>query len=257
MHHGYYGPDGRNRSRNPQEAQRILIEAILQWSSADRPESLLDVGCGIGGSTLYLANNYRTDATGITLSPAQAARATERARTAGVADHVRFQVADAQAMPFVDQSFDLVWSLESGEHMPSKQQFLQECVRVLKPGGRLIVATWCHRDCQPPHAALSFYEQQLLSAIYQLYHLPHVIALSDYALMAQELQLQNLQLADWSTSVAPFWDDVVRSALNPQVAWGILTSGLQTVKGAIAIPLMKEGYRSGVIRYGLLTGIKP
>ena len=49
-------------------------------------------------------------------------------------------------MPFEDRSFDFVWSLESGEHMPDKAKFLQECYRVLKPGGKLMLATWCHRQ---------------------------------------------------------------------------------------------------------------
>lgn len=256
MHHGYYGPDGQAQINNPQEAQRILIEKILAWSGVTAPQSLLDVGCGIGGSTLYLAGKYRAAATGITLSPVQASRATARAACAGLGEHVRFQVADALAMPFADGSFDLVWSLESGEHMPDKQQFLQECCRVLKPGGRLMVATWCHRDCAAPQSALTAQEKSLLTNLYRLYHLPHVISLQDYKAIAQKLPLQELQTADWSTSVAPFWEDVIKSALNPQVLWSILSAGWKTIDGAKAIPLMMMGYRTGLIRYGLLSGIK-
>ena len=257
MHHGYYGADSPTNS--PQEAQRVLIEKILLWGdvpdspSEGVPQTVLDVGCGIGGSTLYLASKYRATATGITLSPVQAARAAARAQTAGLGEHVRFQVADALAMPFEDDSFDLVWSLESGEHMPDKKQFLRECCRVLKPGGRLIVATWCHRTSEPP---LTASEKEHLTQLYRLYHLPYVISLADYEALAQALPLQELKTADWSETVAPFWNDVVKSALNPQVLLGILTAGWKTVEGAMAIPLMMEGYRTGLIRYGLLTGVK-
>ncbi|MEA5465862.1 methyltransferase domain-containing protein [Leptothoe sp. PORK10 BA2] len=253
MHHGYYGPDSRTAS--PQEAQRLLIEKILAWGHepVSSPETILDVGCGIGGSTLYLASKYRAQATGITLSPVQAARAAARADAAGLGDHVQFQVADALAMPFADDSFDLVWSLESGEHMADKGQFLRECCRVLKPGGRLLVATWCHRPPTPP---LTAPEQDHLAQIYRLYHLPYVISLPEYAALAQDLPLGELKTADWSEAVAPFWQDVVKSALNPQVLWGIVTAGWRTVEGAMAIPLMMEGYRTGLIRYGLLTGVK-
>ncbi len=256
MHHGYYGIDGKDKIKNPKEAQRILIEKILAWGEGKDPQSILDVGCGIGGSTLYLASKYRARATGITLSPVQASRAKARATNVGLKEHVQFQVADAMAMPFADNSFDLVWSLESAEHMPDKQQFLRECCRVLKPGGQLIVATWCHRDCTFPQSALTVREESLLNYLYQLYHLPYVISLQAYVTIAQKLPLLNLQVADWSTSVAPFWEDVVKSALNPQVLWGIITAGWKTIEGAIAIPLMMEGYQMGLIRYGLLSGIK-
>ena len=259
MHHGYYGAD--SVSKSPQEAQRVLIEKILDWGNGQPaqtapqsvPQSVLDVGCGIGGSTLYLANKYRASATGITLSPVQAARATARAEAAGLGEHVQFQVADALAMPFADNSFDLVWSLESGEHMPDKEQFMGECCRVLKPGGRLIMVTWCHRSAEPPLTAA---EQEHLAQLYRLYHLPYVVSLADYKALALALPLQDVKTADWSEAVAPFWGDVVKSALAPQVLWGIVTAGWKTVEGAMAIPLMMEGYRTGLIRYGLLTGIK-
>ena len=56
-----------------------------------------------------------------------------------------FQVADALQQPFGDGEFDLVWSMESGEHMPEKPRFVNELVRVCTPGGRVIVVTWCRR----------------------------------------------------------------------------------------------------------------
>lgn len=75
----------------------------------------------------------------------QAARASALAAQQGLADRVSFQVADALQQPFADASFDLVWSLESGEHMPDKERFVSELARVCTPGGRIIIVTWCHR----------------------------------------------------------------------------------------------------------------
>jgi tocopherol O-methyltransferase len=147
MHHGYYGTDG-NLKLDRRQAQIDLIEELLKWGDnfdINKPKNILDVGCGIGGSSLYLAQKFDAMVTGITLSPVQANRAQERARAAGLQEKSDFQVANALEMPFADRSFDLVWSLESGEHMPDKVKFLQECYRVLKPGGKLILATWCHR----------------------------------------------------------------------------------------------------------------
>jgi tocopherol O-methyltransferase len=257
MHHGYYGPDGRTKVDSPREAQRVLIERLLEWSDVQQPQSILDVGCGIGGSSLELADRYRAAVIGITLSPVQQERASERARQAGASERVSFDVADAMAMPFEANRFDLVWSLESGEHMPDKHRFLQECLRVLRPGGRLVLATWCHRDGGPPAPPLSAAEQRDLERIYSLYHLPGTISLPAYERIAEDLGFSRIRVADWSEAVAPFWEDVLQSALQPRVMLEVLKSGWETVLGARAIPLMVSGYRTGVSRYGLLTAVKP
>ena len=256
MHHGYYGPDGTQKG-DRRQAQVDLIEELLRWSALSTPpQTILDVGCGIGGSTLYLAEKYGATATGITLSPVQAERATARAAAAGLSDQTQFLVADALKMPFADESFDLVWSLESGEHMPDKTQFLQECCRVLKPGGILIMVTWCHREATSPQPALTTAEQALLGNIYRIYHLPYVISLSEYAAIARSLPLNDIRTADWSQAVAPFWTDVMWSALNPQAMIGVLLAGWQTLQGAFAVFYMAQGYQQGLIRYGLLRGTK-
>lgn len=251
MHHGYYGADGREK-KDRRQAQIDLIEELLKWAAVQTAENILDVGCGIGGSSLYLADKFGAKATGITLSPVQANRAKERAQAAGIA--AQFQVADALNLPFEDDSFDLVWSLESGEHMPDKAKFLQECYRVLKPGGTLIMATWCHRDVA--QAPLTVDEQNHLAEIYRVYCLPYVISLPEYERMAQGLGLKNLRTTDWSTVVAPFWDFVIDSAFSWDAIVGLLFSGWTTIQAALSLGLMQRGYQRGLIKFGVLTGQK-
>ena len=238
MHHGYYGPDGKQRKERRQ-AQIDLIEECLAWAKVQTASQILDVGCGIGGSSLYLAEKFGASAEGITLSPVQANRATQRAEAAGLSQRVGFQVADALAIPFPDESFDLVWSMESGEHMPNKQKFLQECYRVLKPGGKFLMATWCHRPTPP---ALTPDEQQHLEKIYRVYCLPYVISLPDYAQIAQETGFTAIQTADWSEAVAPFWNIVIDSALTPAALIGLVQSGWTTIQAALSLGLMSRGY---------------
>lgn len=252
MHHGYYGADGTEKKERRQ-AQIDLIEEVLRWAKIEQASHILDVGCGIGGSSLYLAGKYNASVTGITLSPVQATRAKQRAAEFGLCYRANFQVADALNMPFADNSFDLIWSLESGEHMPDKVKFLQECYRVLKPGGKMIVVTWCHRPLDTP---LTSEEQKHLEEIYRVYCLPYVISLPQYEEIARELPLQNLSTADWSTAVAPFWNVVIDSTFNLQALWGLLRSGWTTIQGALSLGLMQRGYETGLIRFGLLCGKK-
>ena len=268
MHHGYYGSSGQHR-KDRRQAQIDLIEALLRWAEVGSAQKILDVGCGIGGSTLYLAEQFQAKAVGITLSPVQATRAGERASEKGIALEpwdsfdesdtlvaVDFKVTDALSTPFPDDYFDFVWSMESGEHMPDKQAFLAECYRVLKPGGKFLMATWCHREINNLAGPLTDSEQMHLDTLYQLYHLPYVISLSNYGDLAERVGFKDLTTADWSQQVEFFWQDVVRSALDPKVIAGIFQAGSETVRGTAAIALMTTGFDRGLIRYGLLRGSK-
>jgi tocopherol O-methyltransferase len=255
MHHGYYGVDGKQKL-DRRQAQIVLIEELLTWSFPDgqKPTNILDVGCGIGGSSLYLAEKFQAQVTGITLSPVQADRATDRAKEAGLSAQANFKVANALEMSFADNSFDFVWSLESGEHMPDKTKFLQECYRVLKPDGRLMLATWCHRSTasQP----LTSEEQKHLQDIYRVYCLPYVISLPEYITIVEQCGFQELRSDDWSTAVAPFWDVVIDSAITPQAIFGLFKAGWKTIQAAISLKLMSSGYERGLIKFGIVTGLK-
>jgi len=258
MHHGYYGKNG-NYKLERRQAQIDLIEELLLWAGYTQdnsPQNIIDVGCGIGGSTLHLAQKFGSSATGITLSPVQASRAKERAAEAGLNEGVNFEVANALEMPFADDTFDLVWSLESGEHMPDKAKFLAECYRVLKPGGKLIFATWCHRETDSLAGDLTPSEIAHLKEIYRVYCLPYVISLSEYRQIVTECGFQNLKADDWSTAVEPFWDVVIDSAIAPQAIAGLFQAGWQTIQGALSLNLMSRGYARGLVRFGLICASK-
>lgn len=257
MHHGYYGRSGDYKIER-RNAQIDLIEELLAWgkiTAKNAPNNILDVGCGIGGSSLYLAHKFAANVTGITLSPVQAARATERARAASLDSNVKFLVANALLMPFDDNSFDFVWSLESGEHMPDKTQFIAECYRVLRPGGKLILATWCHRETGMA-GDLTTSEIKHLKEIYRVYCLPYVISLSEYQAIAHQCGFNNIKTDDWSTAVAPFWDVVIDSAFDLEAITGLINAGWQTIQSALSLRLMSQGYNRGLIRYGILYGTK-
>jgi tocopherol O-methyltransferase len=250
MHHGYWnGPDD---AKSPKQAQIDLMEELIRLAPRLSPGSrVLDMGCGIGGSSTYLAQRYGFDVTGITLSPVQAERARERAKSLGLESKVNFQVTNALKTPFATHSFDLIWSLESGEHMADKKQFLEECYRLLKPGGTLLFATWCCKD-----GALTAREEKILTEIYRMYHLPYVLSIEAYDQLMEDVGFMPVHSLDWSREVEKFWDLVIDSSLNPAILGRIFQSGWLVVQGALAMRLMRQGYRRGIVRYGVLTGVK-
>lgn len=261
MHHGYYIPEDRT---DHVQAQVDLIDEVLKWSYGGEPDEyappkrVVDVGCGIGGSSRHIVNKYPgSKANGLTLSPYQAGRGNELAKEQGLEDRASFQVADALNMPFDDSSFDLVWSLESGEHMPDKPKFVGELVRVVAPGGRIILVTWCHRDLEKGEPSLSKKEEKLLAKINRAYYLPRWCSVDDYvALLEKEGTVENIRREDWSYIIAPFWKAVIKSSLNLRSAVGVMKGGFSTFRGAYAMLLMLRGFDAGLIKFGLITCTK-
>lgn len=249
MHHGYWETPTTVKDRR--QAQVDLIVELLAWSGVHGANQILDVGCGIGGSSLYLAQCFNAQVTGITLSPVQARRAHERAIAQGLQGQTRFEVADALALPYPDASFDLVWTLESGEHMADKRQFLAENWRVLKPGGRLVMATWCCAE-----GVLSAAQERELKKIYEVYYLPYIVSISDYQAILTDLGYQGIACTDWSAQVQQFWQLVIDSAQIPAVLSEIQSLGWPLIRAALAMGVMAKGYETGLIRYGVFTAVK-
>mmetsp|Transcript_37928 Transcript_37928/g.91962 ORF Transcript_37928/g.91962 Transcript_37928/m.91962 type:complete len:344 (-) Transcript_37928:1253-2284(-) len=253
MHHGYYIPENRT---DHQQAQIDLIDEVLDWAGAKDAKSVVDVGCGIGGSSRHIARRFDATAKGITLSPYQANRGNELAKEQGLEDSCSFQVADALDMPFDDNSFDLVWSLESGEHMPDKQKFVNELYRVATPGGRVILVTWCHRDLEEGETSLTKKEEKLLARINRAYYLPRWCSVQDYVDLLETKGAVDIKRDDWSYIIAPFWRAVIKSSLNLKSVAGLFKSGFSTIRGAYAMLLMLRGFDRGLIKFGLITFTK-
>ncbi|OWM72595.1 tocopherol O-methyltransferase, chloroplastic [Punica granatum] len=267
MHHGFYDDSSPVSLSDHRLAQIRMIDEALSFASvpseeedpskSKTPKRIVDVGCGIGGSSRYLTRKYGAECRGITLSPVQAERANAIALSQGLSDQVSFLVADALAQPFPDEQFDLVWSMESGEHMPDKQKFVNELVRVAAPGGTIIIVTWCHRDLKDDEESLQSWEKELLDKICKDYFLPSWCSAADYVKLLQSLPVEDIKTADWTRYVAPFWPAVLRSALTWKGLTSLLRSGMKTIKGALAMPLMIEGYKKGVIKFAIIACQKP
>jgi tocopherol O-methyltransferase len=136
-------------------------------------------------------------------------------------------VADALNMPFDDSSFDLVWLLESGEHMPDKPKFVNELMRVAAPGGRIILVTWCHHDLEEGETSLTKKEEKILAKINRSYYLPKWCSVADYVELLKKEGAVDIRCEDWSYIIAPFWKAVIKSSLNLKSVVGLMKSGFQ------------------------------
>jgi tocopherol O-methyltransferase len=252
MHHGHYGPDGK-AVKDHRQAQIDLVEKMLEWGGVSRARVVLDAGCGVGGSARYLALKFEASVLGVTLSAVQADRAAAYNRQAGLDANVRIEQRDMMTLTEADGPFDLIWSMESAEHIAEKQHMFELFHRLLAPGGTLLMATWCRRpEALGPKAST----QRLLDHICRLYHLPPMVSRPDLETMARSAGFSGLRSDDWSAAVSPFWRAVIRSALSGRGIRGLLKAGLPTIRGAWAMRYMTRGFRRGILEFAVLRGTK-
>lgn len=137
---------------------------LLDRAQLEKGIEILDVGCGLGGTSRFLARNHHCHVTGITISAKQVEMAIKLSADEVNQDHaskavgdsikledgsVRFLELDAERMAeyFPTQGvFDCVWISEAMSHLPDKQLFFQNAMKLLRPGGKLVVADWFRAD---------------------------------------------------------------------------------------------------------------
>lgn len=135
MHSGYWDETTSTLRQALLRENEVMAE-IAAIKPGDR---VLDAGCGVGGSSFFLAAQG-CSVDGINISQKQVENARAHAATIDVNKRPRFHVMDYTATSFLENTFDVVWAIESVCHAEDKEAFVKEAHRILKPGGRLIVA---------------------------------------------------------------------------------------------------------------------
>lgn len=136
IHYGYWDEGIKSF---PESLIR-MNEVMMKAADVKPSDRVLDAGCGVGGSSIFLASLLGCRVTGITLSELQVRQAVSNAQKKGISDLADFKAMDYSNTSFPDVSFDVVWGCESICYADDKEKFIREAYRLLKPGGRLIVA---------------------------------------------------------------------------------------------------------------------
>ena len=268
IHLGYYNDDVLEKGagtllghkvKDFVEAKLDFVEEMAVWAGCAEktPRNVLDVGCGIGGASRHLAKGFGpgTEVTGITLSPKQVERATDLAAQQGI-PNVSFKVMNALAMGFPDNTFDLVWACESGEHMPDKEKYVLEMARVLKPGGTLVIATWCQRDDR----ARPFDDKELvnLNYLYKEWAHPYFISIDAYAELVDGTQkMGNIGTDDWTRQTIASWRHSVWAGVyDPLPVFSKPKVWYKTIRDIVCLERMHRAFDNGLMQYGMIKAVK-
>jgi MPBQ/MSBQ methyltransferase len=259
VHLGHYGsPPG---PRDFRAAKEDLVHALVRWSHLDDlpPGSrVLDVGCGIGGSARILARDYGFNVLGISISGVQVARATALTPPE-LAGRCRFAVMDALDLELADGGFDAVWSVEAGPHMPDKQRYADELLRVLRPGGCLAVADWNRRD--PADGVMNRHERWVMRQLLDQWAHPEFASIRSLQANLQSSHWSGgitVDTADWTIATQPSWiDSILEGLRRPSAVLGLGPGAvLQGLRETPTLLLMDWAFRNGLMQFGVFRGRK-
>jgi len=251
IHYGYWDEKVRSFS----ESLLRMNEVMMTHAGITSNDKVLDAGCGVGGSSIYLASKLGCRVTGITLSEKQRQQASISAVQKNIAQLANFEVMDYCNTSFPDESFDVVWGCESICYACDKEKFIREAFRLLTPGGRLVVAdgfvTKFENNSNPViRRWLTGWEVNYLETPDRFKHFMHETGFDDIAYT---------DITKYTARSSHRLRRIYYLA-SLYLAWKKLTfsdhsTGIQR-KNIIACKYQYQGMQKGLWRYGLITGKK-
>lgn len=195
VHFGYCDEKVKNHAESLLRMNEVLADSA-HISSKD---AVLDLGCAYGGSSIWLAKNRGCQAMGLTIVPEQVEKGNQFVKKSGVADKVSILYGDYAHIPFSNNSFDVVWGLESFVHAEDRMKVYQEAYRVLKDKGRIVIAEYLLRE----NPSLLPQEQAIIEPWLQGWAMPGLLTPGKYHECLNDRGFSRIQLKDITKFTRP------------------------------------------------------
>ena len=249
LHHGYWITGKESRD----EAVDNLTRLVAERAELDRGASVCDLGCGYGTVALSLSREFGAKVTGLTVSEKQYVHA----RTlSGGSDRMKFYLRDALDSGLPGGSYDAVIAIESTEHIGDKARFLTEAARLLRSGGRCVVAAWLSRE--HPNA---WEKRYLLEPICVEGRLPSMASALEFRAMFAAAGLREITFSDLTRSVKKTWVICARRVagqflIDPTFRRQLTNRQFANRVFAKTVFRIWLAYRTGSMRYGVFSATK-
>lgn len=247
IHHGYWEAE-----ETPRVAQEQLTRRLANLASI-KPESVVyDIGCGMGGSSIWLAQNLACAVTGVTLSPVQQKWASSTAALKRIKPRPTFRCADAELIEFPDESADIVWSIECTEHLFDKSKFFDRAARWLKPGGRFALLAWLAGD-----SPLTNQQTDQVLRVCEGMFCPSLGNQADYVSWFEQSGLRVVDTGIWTRQVEQTWEICRKRVERTGVRYLAKVLGQNHVLFLDHFDAILNAYKSGAMEYGYFVAEKP
>jgi len=244
IHHGLW-----EEEVSPAIAQRRLIDRLATTAGLQPGDVVLDVGCGMGGSTIELATRYGCRVTGVTLSPVQRNWARLSAAWQGARRQVRFLCHDAERLTFPPASFDVVWNVECSEHFFDKPAFFRRAAGWLRPGGRIALCAWLAGDT--PDA------EPQVKAVGEAFLCPSFGTAADYRSWLEAAGVTGVTYLDLTPQVMRTWEICQRRVQATRLGFLAWIGGRRMRLFMNHFETLGQAYRTGAMAYGMFVARKP
>jgi len=222
---------------------------ILAKKAGVGPEShLLDVCSALGGPARYLARHYGCRVTGLDATRRMHEEAIRRTYEAGLDDKVAFLLGNALDMPFQADTFDVVWGQDAWCYITDKKRLVEECARVLKPGGVLAFTDWLETGPM---------NDEDWAALNTFMVFPYMETLDGYAALAETAGLTVVEKEDLTPDFAAHVQGYLDMVQN-DCRQGIVDSYGQEMCDAVeqGITLWRDASAAGKVGRGRLVARK-
>lgn len=135
LHYGFWYEDTKSLAEAVLNTNRFVVDAL----AIDSRDTVLDAGCGVGGTSIHVAETTGATVEGVTLSDVQLKIARKRASRSPAASLLNFSKQDFTKTNFREKTFSKVFGIESVCYAHRKIDFLNEAYRIMKPGGKIAV----------------------------------------------------------------------------------------------------------------------
>lgn len=200
IHYGYWesGYEEGVQRKDHRDALERMNAVLAEIAEITAQDTVLDAGCGIAGSAVWLAKTFDCRVTGVTLCEQHIPLAQRFARKHAVDHCCHFFCKDFVDTGFAAASFDVVWVLESSCYAVDKRKFVEEAARLLKPGGRLVVA-----DVFLQQTELSEEEQERMDRSMRGWAIPNVLSGDQFGSYLHESGFEEISLVEITENILP------------------------------------------------------